>query len=234
MAHADLGVFGLEIRICAVGTRLALSVRMRTPVALTLAGLGLFSILSLHCGGRVDSSALPDCPTNLVGACPVEGTCKQTVTDCAGAHELSCQCDGSRWVCPQLGAPNCPNECANARQGGSCSTKNLQCDAATQPVCKGPMHYKDFCTCDGAHFVCSITDCTEPPPIPMCPPPSAVSNGGSCSVPEGSISCQGVEQCGNGTTAAIDCSCMSGRWFCEAFVDPCADSVDGGSAPDGK
>ena len=205
---------------------------MRTPVVFALASLGLFSVLSLHCGGRVDATNLPDCPTNLVGACAVEATCKQTTTDCAGTHELSCQCDGSRWVCPQLGAPSCANDCANAHQGGACSSKNLTCDAPTQPICPGPIHYKDTCTCDGAHFVCSITDCNEPPPpLPLCPPPSAVSNGGSCSVPEGSMSCQGTEQCGDGTSAAIDCSCMSGHWFCEAFVDPCMSNADGGSSP---
>lgn len=203
---------------------------MRTPVALALASLGLFSVLSLHCGGRVDATALPDCPTNLVGACAVEATCKQTTTDCAGTHELACQCDGSRWVCPQLGAPLCANECANAHRGGTCSINNLECPATTQPVCPGPIHYKDTCTCDGAHFVCSVTDCIDPP-HPVCPPPSAVSEGGSCS-PSSSATCEGIEQCGDGSTASIGCSCMSGHWSCEALVDPCMGLPDGGSAPD--
>lgn len=206
---------------------------MRTPIALTLASLGLLSVLSLHCGGRVDSSTLPACPANLVGACQAEGTCKQTTTDCAGTHELACQCDGSKWVCPQLGAPQCANECANASQGAACTTKNLSCDAATQPVCPGPIRYKDTCVCDGSRFMCTATACNEPPPEPMCPPPSVVSSGAACSAP-GWTSCTGVVQCGDGSTAPIDCSCTNGRWFCESFADPCMTTVDGGSAPDGK
>jgi hypothetical protein len=213
---------------------------MRTPVALTLASLGLLSVLSLHCGGRVDEHSCgdfvacddpPACPTNLTGACSVQGTCTETTTDCAGTHKLTCQCDLGKWVCPELGAPQCANECANARQGGLCSTKNLTCDAATQPVCPGPIQYKDTCQCDGTRFVCSITDCNEPPPpVPACPPPSVVSSGGACSAP-GWSTCPGYVQCGDGSTADISCSCTSGHWFCESFVDPCTSTVDGGSAP---
>lgn len=205
---------------------------MRTPLALTLAGLGLMSILSLHCGGRVDAETLPDCPANLVGSCSVEATCKQTLPDCVGTHEVACQCDGSRWVCPQLGAPQCGNECAGAHQGSLCTTQDLQCDAATQPKCPGPVPYRDTCICDGSHFVCTLTDCANPPPPqPLCPPPSVVSSGGACIGSQSPMSCAGYVQCGDGTTVDIDCSCMGNHWFCESVVDPCMTMADGGAAP---
>ena len=207
---------------------------MRTPVALALASLSLLSVLSLHCGGRVDSTTLPDCPTNLVGACPVEGTCKQTTTDCAGTHELACQCDGSKWICPELGAPQCANECANAAQGAACTTKNLSCPMPSPPLCKGAPTGGDMCLCDGSHFVCTITDDCMPPPTPVCPPANVVSSGGACSDPSGMLSCPGYVQCGDGSTADISCSCTGGHWYCESFADPCMTTMDGGSAPDGK
>ena len=61
---------------------------------------------------------------------------------------------------------------------------------------------------------------------------TVVSSGGACSTSGSSMSCPGYVKCGDGSTADISCSCMSGHWFCESFVDPCTTTMDGGSAPD--
>lgn len=199
---------------------------MRSLLAAPIAAVALASLLTLHCGGQVDGASLPDCPSNLSSACPVEANCKQTFTDCAGTHQVACQCDGSKWVCPQLGAPSCAKECSTATQGASCTTKNLQCPMPKKCV-NSPS--QDMCMCDGSHFVCTTSACPPPPP---CPPPSEVKLGRACSMPS-SMSCASVLDCGDGTSAAIDCSCTNGKWYCESFMNPCTKTVDAGSSPDG-
>lgn len=197
------------------GMALAEETFMRS-LAASLAGLGLLAVLSLHCGGRVDAES-PDCPQNITSACSSGTQCTQHLTDCEGNHALSCSCNGGVWKCPQLGAPSCPNPCAGATNGAACSSQGLFCPASVQPPCVTNDRL-DGCSCEKGRFVCSATICSEPP-LPVCPPPSAVVEGSSCGGP---VTCMGVHQCPQGGSVNVDFDCVNGRWTMqESFQDPC-------------
>lgn len=201
---------------------------MRSLTA-SLAGLGLVALLSLHCGGRVDGES-PDCPSNLGSSCSSGTQCTQHVTDCEGPHSLTCDCTGGAWKCPQLGAPACPSACAGASHGAACSSPGLFCPASAQPPCVKDQ--PDGCLCEKGRFVCRATICAEPP-VPACPPPSSIQEGGACSGP---ATCSGILQCPKGNSVDVNFDCVNGRWVMwESFQDPC-DAIpaeDGGSSDGG-
>lgn len=202
----------------------------------SLAGLALASlaaVLSLDCGGKLDSG--PACPSDLTTACPENGTCTQTVTDCAGTHQLACSCTADGWSCPELGAPNCPptDQCPQegAKPGGSCSSSGLRCYSATQPACLDVPEL--YCTCDGSKFVCDApADCPpSPPPLPACPPPSQVVEGAACASSSYVGMCTSdtpYYDCYGNYAGTLSCQCFDGRWSCPADLPPCA--MDAGSA----
>lgn len=195
---------------------------MRSLLADSLAAVAVASLLTLQCGGRVDGASPAGCPADLSAACSSGDTCDETVTDCAGTFNLTCECNGGAWACPAYGAA-CSSECEGAAEGTSCTTPNLSCPGPTQCAAAPGT---DTCLCDGAHFTCTTTAC--PAPGPACPPPSEVQSGVACSAPP-STWCAGVVACGDGSTAETDCSCDDGRWFCESFANPCMSVADGGA-----
>lgn len=186
---------------------------------------GLVALLSLHCGGKVDGQPSTDCPSNMNQACPTNGTCTKHVNDCNGAYDVTCSCSSGGWLCPNLAG--CPNPCANAKHGVACSSEGLFCKDAVQPNCDYPTN--DGCTCQKGKFVCMATICGDPPPpVPACPPPSTIKEGGSC---VGKATCSGILSCPKGGTVGVDYDCVNGRWqMWEYFQDPCEtiDPDDGG------
>ncbi len=181
------------------------------------------AVLSIHCGGRIDGDAPSTCPTNLNEACPTNAKCTAHVTDCGGARDVTCTCNGTGWSCPQTGA--CPNPCTNVTPGGSCSAEGTFCKTPPPPNCDLPP--AGGCTCSNGKWTCSITICEDPPPpVPACPPPSAIHEGGSC---VGNATCGGYLQCPQGGSANVSYDCVNGRWqMWEYFQDPC-DTIE----PDG-
>ncbi len=198
--------------------------------AFALAAVG--ALLALDCGGKIDSGA--PCPSDLGTACPENGTCTQTVTDCEGTHHLACACTADGWQCPQLGAPSCPqptNQCPTkgAKAGDSCSSSGLRCESATQLACvNAPILY---CTCDGSKFSCDTPTNCEPPPKPACPPPSTVQEGAACSLSGFQGMCSSdtaYYDCDGNYAGTLSCFCSDGHWSCPTDLPPCP--LDAGSA----
>lgn len=186
--------------------------------------IAFVAVATLHCGGALDTSLLPDCPSD--GSCSSD--CKTTVTDCEGSHQLSCACDSSGHAqCPELGAPNCQQDCNSLSQGNrTCSIEGERCASPEQSACvDAPTLY---CTCESGEFVCDVplNKCGPPP----CPPPEQVQPGAACSF--GQSLCESsitVSDCNGNVIGNVACSCGTNGFFeCETPNPPPCD-VDGGS-----
>jgi hypothetical protein len=205
----------------AAGTAVALCQGMLPKPLLAAAPVVLLAA-ALGCGGKVDTSLLPECPAN--GSCTSD--CKQTVTDCAGTHELACTCDPSGVAqCPDPGAPNCQNDCDALMQNpsASCSIEGEKCLAPMQNSClNAPTLY---CTCVGGTFSCDV----PPPncPEPVCPAPSQVHYGAPCNGFGLCPTDQTVTDCDGNVVGVVECSCMNGT-FGECVAPPMPDCPDAG------
>jgi len=198
---------------------------MLRKIATAAVPFALVALASLDCGGKLDTSLLPVCPSD--GTCSSE--CKEVVTDCSGTHELACTCDSSgRAICPELGAPNCQNDCdaLMQQQKYTCSIEGERCMAPYQTGCMGSPTL--YCTCSSGQFVCEVpSDC---PPPPACPPPDQVAPGATC---YGFGMCdtnQFVYDCEGNLIGDVQCSCMNGTFgdCISPPTPPCA--IDAGSA----
>jgi hypothetical protein len=173
---------------------------------------------ALHCGGKIDATLLPDCPTD--GTCT--SACRVTIKSECGSYFDECACSSGKLECtPSGGAPldDCmPTDCAGTVDTGArCSTKGTRCVASVQTACYGN-GIDRMCTCDGARFSCDPPppDCApppNPPPQPDCPMPKFVKQGGLCT---------GLAQCArepqrdcNGNLTKSWCVCAGGRWSCD-------------------
>jgi hypothetical protein len=198
-------------------------------LARTLAALipvSLVALATLDCGGQIDPNLLPACPSD--GTCTSD--CKQTVTDCAGAHELACTCDSTGHAqCPELGAPQCQNDCDALMQGQSaCSIEGETCVAPMQNSCiDAPTLY---CTCESGQFFCPAPpmDC----PKPACPPPDQVKPGATCAGVELCDTTQSVTDCDGNVVGVVECSCVGGT-FGDCISPPVPVCVADGGTPDG-
>jgi len=199
-------------------------------LARTLAVLvpSVLALATLDCGGKTDTSLLPACPAN--GTC--SGDCKQTITDCAGTHELACACDANGiQQCPELGMPNCQSDCDALMQGHvfTCSNEGEKCESPTQLAClDAPTLY---CTCHSGTFVCDQPPSCPSPPS-SCPAPDQVKPGAACA---GFGTCdtdQQIVDCQGNPVGVVQCSCMGGTiGDCIAPPTPVC-TADAGS-PDG-
>jgi hypothetical protein len=168
--------------------------------------LALVALASLDCGGKLDTSLLPECSPNG----PCSGDCKETVTDCAGTHELACTCDSTGHAqCPELGAPNCQNDCDALMKGASsCSIEGEKCVSPEQVACiDAPTLY---CTCKSGQFVCDVPspNC----PTPACPPPDQVKPGAPCAGYGLCDTNQFVTDCYGNVVGDVQCGCMNGTF----------------------
>jgi hypothetical protein len=177
---------------------------------------------AIGCGGKVDVSLLPVCPSD--GTCTSD--CKETVTDCSGTYDLSCTCDATgKAQCPELGMPKCANDCDQllSNHSASCSVEGEKCLSPVQDACLGgPTLY---CTCESGHFFCDSPppDCNQP----SCPPPSQVQPGLSCSGMGLCPTDQPILDCDGNVAGYVECSCMGGT-FGDCIAPPPPSCIDGG------
>ena len=201
--------------------------RMLTRTFLSVAlPLAFVAVATLHCGGALDTTDLPECPSD--GTCT--SACKATVTDCTGAHTVSCTCDSSGYAeCAEFGEPDCQVDCTSLLHGDStCSVQGERCVSPTQSACLDATTL--YCTCESGQFVCDVpTDKCGPPPT-KCPPPDEVQPGAPCSTSLGTCdSSITVSDCEGNVIGNVACSCGSNGFFeCESPPTPPCD-VDGGS-----
>ncbi len=186
--------------------------------------LALTAFASLDCGGKLDTSLLPVCPSD--GTCISE--CKQVVTDCSGTYDLACNCVNGQAACPELGAPACQSDCNALMQNHqyTCSIEGERCPSPDQNSCLDAPEL--FCTCSGGHFACDVPPMNCPPP--SCPSPDQVTPGGSCAGFETCATNQTVLDCDGNVAGYVECTCNNGT-FGDCFgppVPPCA--VDAGWA----
>lgn len=196
----------------------------RTLLA-ALIPVSLVALATLDCSGKIDANALPAC--SLDGTCT--GDCKETVTDCEGAHVLACTCNSAGHAqCPELKKPQCQSDCDALLQGQSaCSTEGEKCVAPMQLACVGAPTL--YCTCSGGQFYCPAPS-TCPTTTPACPPPEVVEPGAPCT---GSGLCttnQHITDCDGKFVGMVQCSCTNGT--IGDCTSPPVCSADAGS-PDG-
>lgn len=202
------------------------------------ASVALVLVAAVHCGGQV--TAAPACPATLPSTCASAGEqCENLVqNDCGQYVDVTCTCNADKWTCgaPASCKPPPPPSCPSygVTPGSACSVKGSQCDEA--PIAcagggggpgggPGGPPSGGVCTCDGTSWQCPIFDC--PPPVGMCPPPSAVGEYLACSTPsfETCPSANAIYDCDGNVIAYEQCNCNNGTWNCAMPGPPnCVDA----------
>ncbi len=191
-------------------------------IALVALPFTFVAFASLDCGGKLDTSLLPVCPSD--GTCSSD--CKQVVTDCSGTYDLACNCVNGQAACPELGAPACQSDC-NALMNNhqyTCSIEGERCPSPSQNSCLDAPEL--YCTCSGGQFACDV-----PPmncPAPVCPSPDQVVSGASCAGFETCPTSQVAYDCQGNAVGYVECSCTNGVFGnCYGSTPPCA--IDAGA-----